>query len=148
MSATMTREEQEAFLAQVHIGVLSIAEQDRGPLTIPIWYTYEPGGEIWFVTSRASRKGRLLAEGGRISLCVQEETPPYKYVSVEGPVIAVEPSEVERDARPLAHRYLGPEMGDQYLALTGGAETRQENVLVGIRPERWLAVDFAKQFNQ
>lgn len=99
------------------------------------------------MTSRTSRKGRLLTPGRRVSLCVQEERPPYKYVSVEGPVIAVEPSDVKRDVRPLAHRYLGPEIGDQYIALTGGADTRQENVLVRMRPERWLAVDFAKQFN-
>jgi nitroimidazol reductase NimA-like FMN-containing flavoprotein (pyridoxamine 5'-phosphate oxidase superfamily) len=84
MSLQMTREEREAFLADVHVGVLSIEEPGRGPLTVPIWYGYAPGGELWIVTERGSRKGRLLASAKRFSLCAQSEAPPYKYVSVEG----------------------------------------------------------------
>jgi hypothetical protein len=42
--------------------------------------------------------------------------------------------------------HLGPDMGEQFIAMSGGADTRQENILVRLRPERWFAVDFAKQF--
>ncbi|MEW6296664.1 MAG: pyridoxamine 5'-phosphate oxidase family protein [Thermodesulfobacteriota bacterium] len=82
MPTTMTRAEQETFLAEVHVGILSIPEEGRGPLTVPIRYAYEPGGELWFVTARSSRKGRLLVPGRRVSLCAQDERPPYKYVSI------------------------------------------------------------------
>jgi PPOX class probable F420-dependent enzyme len=146
MSLAMTRSEREAFLAGVHVGVLSIAEEGRGPLTVPIWYGYEPGGELRLVTERSSRKGRLLARATRLSLCVQTETPPYQYVSVEGPVVALEDAEVERDVRPLARRYLGRELGDRYVEATGGTEARGGSVLVRVRPERWLSVDYRKQF--
>ena len=64
----MTRSEREAFLAGVHVGVISIADPGRGPLTAPIWYAYEPGGEVAVITGRDSRKGRLLAASPRISL--------------------------------------------------------------------------------
>ena len=104
MSLTMTKEEREAFLAAVHVGVISVAEDGRGPLTVPIWYSYEPGGEVRVITARASRKGRLLERAGRFSLCAQTETPPYKYVSVEGPIVAIEAADLERDRRPLATR--------------------------------------------
>src|SRR5262245_31279727 len=77
MALTMTRLEREAFLAGVHVGIISIAEEGRGPLTVPIWYAYEPGGELRVITGRSSRKGRLLAHAGRFSICVQTETPPY-----------------------------------------------------------------------
>jgi nitroimidazol reductase NimA-like FMN-containing flavoprotein (pyridoxamine 5'-phosphate oxidase superfamily) len=107
MALTMTRLEREAFLAGVHVGMISIAEAGRGPLTVPIWYVYTPGGELRLLTGRNSRKGRLLTQAGRFSLCVQTETPPYRYVSVEGPITAIEAVDVERDLRPLAHRYLG-----------------------------------------
>ena len=116
MSSAMTKEEREAFLADLHVGVISIAEEGRGPLTVPIWYVYEPGGEIWFTTARASRKGKLLAQVVRFSLCAQAETPPYKYVSVEGPIIAIETADLERHRRPLARRYLGLGPGDRYIA--------------------------------
>src|SRR3970282_490793 len=82
MSLVMTKQEREAFLADVHVGIISIAEERRGPLAVPIWYAYDSGGDLRIMTGRESRKGRLLARAGRFSLCVQTETPPYKYVSV------------------------------------------------------------------
>ncbi len=144
MSLQMTKAEREAFLAGVHVGVISIAEPGRGPLTAPIWYGYEPGGELWIVTERDSRKGRLLAQAARFSLCAQNEQPPYKYVSVEGPITAIVASEVERDGRPLARRYLGRELGDRYIASTDDAGSRAANIRVTLRPERWLTTDYAK----
>jgi hypothetical protein len=81
MSLAMTKREREAFLADLHVGIISIPEEGRGPLTVPIWYSYEPGGELRVVTARTSRKAQLLQHAGRFSVCVQTETPPYKYVS-------------------------------------------------------------------
>jgi hypothetical protein len=74
---------------------------------------------------------------------VQTETPPYKYVSVEGPIVAVEAADLERDRRPLARRYLGTELGDRYIESTRHVVG---NVLVRMRPERWLTVDYAKEY--
>jgi PPOX class probable F420-dependent enzyme len=144
LSLAMTRAEREAFLAAVHVGVISIAEPGRGPLTAPIWYAYEPGGEVAVITGRESRKGRLLAASPRISLCAQTEKPPYQYVSVEGPVTYVGPADRDTLGRRLAHRYLGPELGDRYLEAT--ASEAGESVVVRMRPDRWLTVDYARQF--
>jgi len=36
MALTMTKEEREAFLADVHVAVISIAEDGHGPLVVPI----------------------------------------------------------------------------------------------------------------
>ena len=146
MSLAMTKQERETFLAGVHVGIISIPDEGRGPLTVPIWYAYDAGGELRVVTARASRKGRLLARAGRFSLCAQTETPPYKYVSVEGPIIATEAADLERDLRPLARRYLGAAMGDRYIEQTRHAHEHAANVLIRMRPERWLTVDFAKVF--
>ena len=146
MSLAMSKAEREAFLADVHVGIISIGDGARGPLTVPIWYAYAPGGELRIVTDRASRKARLLERAGRFSLCAQTETLPYKYVSVEGPVIAIDVADVERDLRPIAHRYLGPELGDRYIEETESEREGTESVLVRMRPERWLTVDYAKQY--
>jgi len=142
MSLAMTKQERETFLADVHVGVISIPEAGRGPLTVPVWYSYDPGGELRLVTGRTSRKGQLLARAGRFSLCAQRETAPYQYVSVEGPIVAIEDAK-ERDLRSLARRYLGAEMGDRYVERTQAEHG--DNVLVRMRPERWLSVDFAKE---
>jgi nitroimidazol reductase NimA-like FMN-containing flavoprotein (pyridoxamine 5'-phosphate oxidase superfamily) len=143
MALTMTKMEREAFLAGVHVGMISIAEEGRGPLTVPIWYAYAPGGELRLITGRHSRKGRLLTQAGRCSLCLQTESPPYRYVSVEGPITAIEAVDVERDLRPLAHRYLGAEEGDRFVEPT--REGQAENILIRMRPERWLTADYSKE---
>ena len=142
MSTTMTKEEREAFLADVHVAVISVAEDGHGPLVVPIWYSYEPGGEVRVITVRTSRKGKLLERAGRFTLCVQKDTLPYKYVSVEGPIVAVEAADLERDRRPLARRYLGTELGDRYIEST---RAMVGNVVVRMRPDRWLTVDYAKE---
>src|SRR5262245_34977759 len=137
----MTAQEKQHFLADLHVGVLAINDPSHGPLTVPVWYDYTPGGELWFLTGPTSRKGRLLKKGTRVSLCAQTETPPYKYVSVEGPVVAIEPADREKDGRPMARRYLGEKLGDQY---TDSGNTA-DSVVVRVRPEQWLAVDYGKR---
>ena len=144
MSLAMTKQERETLLADLHVGIISIPEEGRGPLTVPIWYLYEPGGELRVVTARTSRKAQLLQRAGRFSVCVQTETLPYRYVSVEGSVVAVEPADLERDRRPLAHRYLGRQSGDRYIENTRGEPSHAATVLVRMLPERWLTVDYAR----
>ena len=87
----MSRAEREEFLAGLHVGVLSVASPDgRGPLAAPVWYTYQPGGTVNVSTGRGTRKALAIEAAGRVSLCAQEERLPYKYVSVEGPVVMEE----------------------------------------------------------
>jgi PPOX class probable F420-dependent enzyme len=145
MSLVMTKQEREAFLAGIHVGIISISEANRGPLTVPIWYAYDPGGDLRIMTGRESRKGRLLARAGRFSLCVQTESPPYKYVSVEGTVVSTEAADIDRDLRPLARRYLGEQMGDRYVEETRNLASYADNVLIRMRPERWLSTDYSKE---
>lgn len=146
MPFAMTSKEREAFLADVHVAIISIADGERGPLAVPIWYDYEPGGEAWILTDRTSRKGKLLEAARRFSLCVQTEAPPYKYVSIEGSIVAIEDSDVEKHLRPMARRYLGDQLGDRYVEQTVGDRESGGGVLVRLRPEQWLTVDYSKQF--
>lgn len=142
MSRTMTSTEREQFLADVHVGIISVAEEGRGPLTVPIWYGYTPGGELYVWMEKTSRKTRLLERAGRFSLCVQTEQRPYQYVSVEGPITAIEPIDIERDARPLAHRYLGAAEGDTYIAASADNFASGTQIVIRMRPERWLTGDY------
>lgn len=144
MSYQMTQQEREDFLAAPRVGVLSLHEEGHGPLAVPVWYAYQTGGGLWFLTGRASRKGRLLTKGTRISLCVQTEDRPYKYVSVEGPVTDISATDTERDLRPMARRYLGDEGGDRYTETAAG-EDRDGSVRVAMRLDRWLSVDYSKR---
>lgn len=135
----MTQDEKEAYLSEVRIGVLAINDAGSGPSTAPLWYDYRPGGEIFMIVAADSRKGKLLAVGQRVSLVVQSEALPYSYVSVEGPVTSVSPVTFD-ELLSMAYRYLGEKQGRQYAQAAG----IEKEIGVRVRPERWLAVDYAK----
>ena len=87
MSLAMTPVEREAFLAEVHVAVVTVADDDgRGPLAIPLWYDYQPGGEIILVTDGNSRKAQLIRKAGRVTVCAQTQEMPYRYAFVESPI--------------------------------------------------------------
>jgi len=139
MPLTMSPAERVEFLAGVHVGVLSVASADGGgPLAVPVWYTYRPGGTVNVSTGRGTRKARAIQAAGRFTLCAQDERPPYKYVTVEGPVTMEDASQAER--LELARRYLGPEGADAYMAATPGGT----QVMLRMTPEHWLSADYGK----
>lgn len=141
MIFTMTRSEREAFLSDVHVGILGVEASGRAPVLVPVWYSYEPGGEITFLTNKEARKVKLLQNAGRFSLCVQSEVRPYKYVSVEGLIISIEDADNERDLIPIAHRYLGREKGDEYADETKG----DEMLIIRMQPNKWSSADYGKE---
>ena len=132
-------EEREQFLAQPHIGALSVVERpDSAPLTVPIWYQYSPGGELWVLTAPGSRKTRAIDAAGRFSLMVQRTEPTIRYVSVDGPVIRTAAASAER-SREMAARYLPPDKVADFLEY----ERTQlgEHIAIYMRPEHWLSAD-------
>lgn len=137
----MTRSECEAFLAGVHIGVLSVPDPDpsRSALAVPIWYSYRADGTVDIITSPTSAKGVAVTAAGRFSLVAQQEALPYRYVSVEGPIVATDPVDLDADLRPLAIRYLGPDVGSAYAE--GWLTLDPDAVVFRMRPERWLSYD-------
>lgn len=141
-STVMSLEERQAFLAEVHVGVIAIAEDGRAPLAVPVWYSYEPGGDVLVLMQGDSRKATGIDAAGRFSLCVQTETAPYKYVSVEGPVTASRPYDIDNDLFAMASRYLGEAGGRQYIAAAG---TGGNGVIYSMTPEHWLSTDYAKR---
>jgi nitroimidazol reductase NimA-like FMN-containing flavoprotein (pyridoxamine 5'-phosphate oxidase superfamily) len=141
---SMSREEREQFLMATHVGIVSIADDERAPLSVPVWYRYEPGGVVCFVTGGDSKKATLLRKAGRATFVVQTETPPYKYVTIEGPVTIEREFDWAREVEEVAYRYLGRELGKAYLAMSADDYASTENVLVSLAPERWASADFTK----
>jgi hypothetical protein len=131
--------DRELFLAEPHIAALSVSDgPDRGPLTLPIWYQYQPGGEAWVLTEAKSRKARLIKAAGRFSLMVERRVPTNRYVSVEGPVTRMVP-ETDELLREITERYLAPELVPAYLEFA--RRELGEQVVIYLRPERWLSAD-------
>ncbi|MFI9584695.1 pyridoxamine 5'-phosphate oxidase family protein [Streptomyces sp. NPDC052236] len=139
----LTREERERFLAEPHIAALAVdaGEEGRAPLTVPIWYQYEPGGDIWIMTGPDSRKGQLIARAGRFCLMVDRLTPTIRYVSVEGPVIDTVPATREQLVE-LSARYLPAEKVEGYVDFAW--KDHGEQVVIRMRPQRWISSDLGE----
>src|SRR5258708_12372988 len=110
----LSKEERERFLAEPHVAALSVSAGDkRGPLTVPIWYQYSPGGEPWVITGTGSRKHRLIETQGEFTLMVQRAEPTVRYVAVDGTVSRIEPG-TDDQLVELTKRYLPPDKAHPY----------------------------------
>ena len=134
-----TETERQEFLAAKHVGVLSVAADDRPPASVPIWYDYTPGRNIRINTGASSRKAKLVEQAGAVTLVVQHEEPPYQYVVVEGTVVDITKPTPLDVRQAIAIRYLGEEAGRAFVGSLEG----QESVLFTIRPDRWITADFS-----
>jgi len=135
----LSKEEREQFLAEPHIAALSVSAGDkRGPLTVPIWYQYTPGGEPWVITGVGSRKHRLIETQGEFTLMVQRIEPTVRYVAVDGSVSRIEPGTDELLVE-VTKRYLPPEAVEPYLEIA--RREHGPSVVIHMKPEHWLSAD-------
>jgi PPOX class probable F420-dependent enzyme len=138
--AKMTSDEREAFLAELHVGVIAVEREDRAPLAVPIWYAYEPGGDVVLWTDAGSVKEKLIRAAGRFTITVQVEEPPYRYVTAEGPVTSIDPAD-RAIGLAIAVRYLGEEDGRAFAEQS----LNPDSVIIRMRPKRWLSSDYSKE---
>ncbi len=134
---TMSKATREAFLADVHIGVFCVARAGAAPLASPVWYLYEPGGDVRVIVGKESQKAELVRAAGVASLCAQSESIPYRFVTVEGPAVLESGAGDIRFA--IAERYLGSELAKTYVEQTSGFD----GVVARITPERWRTQDYS-----
>lgn len=135
----LSMHEREQFLAEPLVGALSVVERsDRAPLTIPIWYQYEPGGELWVRTGPDSRKACAIRSAGRFSVMVQRTEPTVRYATVEGPVTRTVADTRER-AREMAARYLPPHAVADFVEYE--RTHLGEHVAICMQPEHWVSAD-------
>lgn len=135
----LSREERETFLAEPHVAALSVsAGKNRGPMTVPIWYQYTPGGQPWFITGTGSRKHRLIEAAGYLSLMVERVEPTVRYVAVDGAVDRIEDGTDEQLVE-MTRRYLPPEAVEPYLEMA--RREHGPSIAVYLKPQHWLSAD-------
>ena len=148
MPRHLTEHEREEFLAESHIAVLSVASDDhRPPLAVPVWYGYQPGGNLSFFTGTQGRKARkigLIEQAGVLTLKVQRDEFPYRYVTVEGTVVRADRPPSAAQMLAIVRRYL-PEVHAQGFVAAELERPESELVLFTVRPDRWLTLDFGDE---
>jgi PPOX class probable F420-dependent enzyme len=134
MADALTDHVRAFLLLGTRTGKLGTLMPSGWPHVMPIWFVVD-GEEIVFSTGRDTVKGRYVRRDGRVSLCVDDERPPYAYVHVRGRARIDEQSDLLEWTTRIAQRYMGPEQAEAY----GRRNAVPTELLVRIRPERVIA---------
>jgi hypothetical protein len=120
---------------------LATVRPDGRPHLAPVWYDVDEDGSLVFNTGESTVKGRNIRREPRVSLCVDDDRPPFSFVVVEGVAsLSDDLEEVRRWAARLGGRYMGAERAEEYGDRNGVAG----ELLVRVRPERIMsAADLA-----
>jgi PPOX class probable F420-dependent enzyme len=130
----MTDDEWRAFLREgTRTGKLGVVRKDGRPHVVPVWFLLEDDDTIVFTTGAHTVKGHALRRDPRVSLCVDDDRPPYAYVMVEGEAtLSDDLGEVLRYATRLGARYMGDEVAEEF----GRRNAVEGELLVRVRPVR------------
>ncbi len=136
MAQQMTRDEYLAFLSEgTRTGKLATVAADGRPHVVPIWFVLD-GETIVFNRGTTSAKARHIRRDPRAALCVDDETPPYAFVMVEG---IADTSDDLTEMLPwstrIAERYMGPDLAESY----GRRNAVAGELLVRLRPLKVIA---------
>lgn len=137
MAEQMTKDEYLAFLAAgTRTGKLATAGRDGRPHVVPIWFVVD-GDQLVFNTGKDTVKGRRILRDPRVALCVDDETPPFSFVMVEGLVEAQDnPPGMLAWSTRIAERYMGPALAET----VGKRNAVDGELLVRLTPTKVIAV--------
>lgn len=141
MSGKLTEEELKDLLEAPEIGVLCTVDPSGRPEGSPVWFEAS-GGRLWVHVDRTSKKARNIRSNPNVSLTVDTRTAPYRGAVLRGTAREVPFDDGIR--RRTALRYLGPETGEGYLAMT--ADGVADTVLLEITVTSRHTWDYAKGF--
>ena len=133
----MTSDETRAFLLEgTRTAALATVRPDGRPHVAPVWFTLD-GDDLLFNTGENTVKGANLQRDGRVALMVDDEEPPFAFVSIEGDVSLSDDLDTMRYwATRIAARYMGEGQARAY----GKRNAVPGELLVRVRPTKIVAV--------
>ena len=148
--AEMSKKEIRKFLMQgTFTGKLATVKKDGSSHIVPIWFVLDGSSnkgrsgrkgkdeDIIFTTDSTSVKAKNIQHDNRVSICVDDQTPPFSFVVVYGTakIHHYKQRELFRFATKIARRYMGKENAELY----GRRNSTEGEVLVRIKPTRIIA---------
>jgi PPOX class probable F420-dependent enzyme len=147
--AEMSEKEIRRFLMQgTFTGKLATVKKDGSSHIVPIWFVLngsnkdgsgdrEEYDDIIFTTSGSSVKAKNIERDNRVSICVDDQTPPFSFVIVYGTAKIHHYGQNERFrfATKIARRYMGKDDAENY----GRRNSTEGEVLVRIKAKRIIA---------
>ena len=124
-------------------GKLATVKKDGSSHVVPIWFVLDncnskgKVGDIIFTTGDTSVKASNIQRDNRVSICVDDQIPPFSFVTIFGTakIYPYKEREVFKWARKIAERYMGKKNAEAY----GRRNSGEGEVLVRIKPTRAIA---------
>ncbi|MBI0377178.1 PPOX class F420-dependent oxidoreductase [Streptomyces albiflaviniger] len=115
---------------------LATVRADGSPHLAPVWFLLD-GDDLVFNTGQETVKGRNLARDGRLAICVDDDRPPFAFVTLRGRAELIDDLGQVRDwATRIAARYMGEDRAEEYGARNGVPG----ELLVRVRIDKVLAL--------
>ncbi|MFE7115241.1 PPOX class F420-dependent oxidoreductase [Streptomyces sp. NPDC057654] len=120
MAEKMSKDQWQAFLSEsTRTAKVSTVRADGSPHIAPVWFLLD-GDDLVFNTGADTVKGRNLARDSRISICVDDDRPPFSFVTLQGRAELIDDlAEVRAWATRIGARYMGEERGEEFGARNG-----------------------------
>jgi PPOX class probable F420-dependent enzyme len=111
----MSPDERRAFLEHgTRTGKLGVVRADGRPHVTPIWFALD-GDDLVFTTHETSLKGKAIGRDPRVSLCVDDETPPFAFVTIDGIAsTSADFDELLMWATRIGRRYMGADRAEEF----------------------------------
>ena len=139
--AEMSKAEIAKFLMQgTFTGKLATVKKDGSSHVVPIWFvldsenTRRKVGNIIFTTSESSTKANNIRQDNRVSICVDDQVPPFSFVTIFGiaKIYPYKQKEVLKWATKIAERYMGKSNAEAY----GRRNSEEGLIIVRIKPTK------------
>lgn len=100
---------------------LAIVRKDGSPLVAPVWVDLDRGAgddgedQVVFMTSADTIKGKSILRDGRVSMCFDDERPPFAFVTISGvTTTSTDPDELLEWGTRIGGRYMGADRAEAY----------------------------------
>ena len=144
----MSRKEVEKFLMHgTFTAKLATVRKDRSPHVVPVWFVLDSQkdrvrkgkgiGDIVFTTYGESLKALNIQRDNRVSICVDDQTPQFSFVTIHGTakIVRQKYNELLKWNTRIAERYMGKRNAKAY----GERNSTEGAVLVRVKPTKIIA---------
>ena len=132
----MSKEEYREFLLEgTKTGKLATVRDDGRPHVVPIWFVLD-GDDLVFTTHKSTVKAKNMARNPRVSISVDDQVPPYSFVTVEGTATFSQDSE---ELLNWATRIGGRYMGENQAEAFGRRNASEGEIVIKITPSKVIA---------
>lgn len=138
MARHMSADEVRAFLmAGTRTGKLATVAADGRAQVVPIWFLVDDDGSLLFTCGEGSAKAKAIGRDPRVTLCVDDDAPPYSFVQVQGTAsVSRDPDELLAWATRIGGRYMGADRAEEF----GHRNAVVDEWLVRVTPTKVIAL--------